>query len=166
MLVHRFKDRESGLEVELSEDTLKCMLSHCSLFGELETGGVLAGYYDDTQKKAVILSSSTAPTDSQHNRTRFYRGVEGLKEWLSNLWQKEKAYYLGEWHFHPFSSSKMSSIDVKQMNAISTNQLMNCPEPIMIIIGGDPKQKYSVSVSLFMKGKETIQLKEYKAEYI
>ncbi|MNL67941.1 hypothetical protein D3C87_1925910 [compost metagenome] len=60
----------------------------------------------------------------------------------------------------------MSSIDVKQMNAISTNQLMNCPEPIMIIIGGDPKQKYSVSVSLFMKGKETIQLKEYKAEYI
>lgn len=166
MLVYRYRDHESGLEVEFSEDILAFMLAQCTSYGNLETGGILAGYYDDTYKKAVILGSSAAPTDSKHSRTRFYRGVKGLKEWLNKLWKKEKAFYLGEWHFHPFATSQRSSIDSKQMNAISANQSMNCPEPILFIIGGDPNHKYSVSISVFFESKKSIELKEYSVEKI
>lgn len=163
MLVHRYKDIESGLEVEFCDEILAFMLAQCSSSGDLETGGILAGYYDDALNKAVIVRSSAAPKDSKFTRTRFYRGVEGLKDWLDSLWKTEKAFYLGEWHFHPFSSSKMSTIDSKQMTSISANRSMNCPEPILLIIGGDPKGQYSISIIVFIKGKPPIELREYSS---
>ncbi|POR28652.1 MULTISPECIES: hypothetical protein [Paenibacillus] len=163
MLVHKYKDIESGLEVEFCEEILAFILAQCSSSGYLETGGILAGYYDDALKKAVIVKSSAAPRDSKYTRTRFYRGIEGLKEWLDSLWKVEKAFYLGEWHFHPFSSSKMSTIDSKQMISISSNRSMNCPEPILLIIGGDPTSHYSMSISVFIRGKPPIDLRDYSS---
>lgn len=95
MLVHRYRDIESKLEVEFSDDVLTFMLAQCTLSGELETGGILAGYYDDERNRAVIIKSSAAPADSKQTRTRFYRGVQGLKDWLNTLWKIDKAYYVG-----------------------------------------------------------------------
>ncbi|ETT61200.1 MULTISPECIES: Mov34/MPN/PAD-1 family protein [Paenibacillus] len=166
MLVHRYRDIEGNLEIEFSDDVLTFMLAQCTLSGELETGGILAGYYDDALNRAVIIKSSPAPIDSKQTRTRFYRGVQGLKDWLNTLWKLDKAYYVGEWHFHPFASSKMSLIDSKQMNSISNNKSMNCPEPILLIIGGNPRKRYSVSISIFMKNKKPIELNEYLPEII
>ncbi|ASA24285.1 Mov34/MPN/PAD-1 family protein [Paenibacillus donghaensis] len=166
MLVHRYKDSRSTLEVEFSDDVLAFMLAQCTLSGELETGGILAGYYDDALNRAVIIKSSAAPIDSKQSRTRFYRGVHGLKDWLNTLWKLEKAYYVGEWHFHPFASSKMSIIDSKQMSSISNNKSMNCPEPILFIIGGNPRTAHSVSISIFMKNKKPLELSEYLPEII
>jgi hypothetical protein len=39
--------------------------------------------------------------------------------WLIELWRKGKADYLGEWHFHPFSSPELSLIDHRQMQDMS-----------------------------------------------
>lgn len=60
----------------------------------------------------------------------------------------------------------MSMIDSKQMNSISKNKSMNCPEPILFIIGGNPRKNYSVSISIFMKNKKPIELSEYLLEII
>lgn len=166
MLVHRYRDVKGKLEVEFSDDVLKFMLEQCNKSGEKETGGILAGYYDDALNRAIIIKSSAAPVDSKQTRTRFYRGVKDLKDWLIALWKLDKAYYIGEWHFHPFSSSKMSIIDFKQMNAISNNKTMNCPEPILFIIGGNPRENHSISISVFMKNKSPLELTEYLTEKI
>jgi hypothetical protein len=137
MLLHRYRNPELGLEVEFEENILIEMLNECRSYGKYETGGILAGYYDDSLKKAVIVRGSIAPKDSRHMHTRFHRGIKGLKSWLKEKWDEEKAYYLGEWHFHPFSSS-----------------------------GGDPNNAYSVSITVFNSNGGSVVLTEHTIEYL
>lgn len=166
MFLHKYRNPERGLEVEFDETILNEMLKECASYGKYETGGILAGYYDDSLKKAVIVGSSTAPKDSRHMRSRFHRGVKGLKSWLKEKWDEEKAYYLGEWHFHPFFSSDMSPVDIKQMKEISKDKSYHCPEPILIIIGGDPNNAYSVSIAVFISSSGPVELTEHSMEYL
>lgn len=57
-------------------------------------------------------------------------------------------YYLGEWHYHPNTSAVPSSTDLKQMFILSKNNDLKCPEPILIIIGGN-KSNWQISASVF-----------------
>lgn len=166
MLLHRYRNLERGLEIEFEETILIEMLKECSFYGKYETGGILAGYYDDSLNKAVIVGGSIAPNDSRHMRARFHRGIKGLKSWLKEKWEEEKAYYIGEWHFHPFSTSKMSLVDIKQMQEISNDKSYHCPEPILFIIGGDPNNTYSVSITVFISSVGPVPLTEHSIEYL
>ncbi|WDQ32152.1 hypothetical protein PTQ21_27860 [Paenibacillus marchantiae] len=165
MLLHRYRDPNGTFEVEFEDNVLTRLLGQCICFGKLETGGILVGYYDDMLQKAIIVQGSGAPRDSKHTRTRFYRGVDGLKDWLEEVWRIDKAYYLGEWHFHPFASSKMSSIDRVQMNKISADKTIHCPEPVLLIIGGDPSSIFSISLTVF-NGEQPVDLTEHTVELI
>ena len=166
MLIHKYSNDDNSLTVEFSNEVLKFMLTECRLSKDLETGGILVGYYNDDLNKAIILKSSRAPIDSKKTKNRFYRGVSGLKKWLSEMWYKERAYYIGEWHFHPFSSSEMSIIDSTQMQSISRDNRINCPEPILFIIGGNPQKKYSTSIYVFTKNIKPLKLNHYESEII
>lgn len=166
MLVHRYKDVNENYEVIMDDGVLQQLLHWSAGSKKLETGGILAGYYNDELNKAFIIQGSDAPKDSKHMRYTFYRGVKGLHEWLEMIWEKEKAYYLGEWHFHPYASSKRSSTDNKQMCHIAKDISYHCPEPILLIIGGNPNEKYSISVTIFRNNEKNIELNNYSSEII
>ncbi|MDR9748536.1 Mov34/MPN/PAD-1 family protein [Paenibacillus taichungensis] len=166
MLFHRYKDVNETYEVIMDDGVLKQLLAWSVGSKRLETGGVLAGYYNDELNKAIIIQGSDAPKDSKHMRYRFYRGVIGLQEWLEMIWEKEKAYYLGEWHFHPYASSRMSSTDDKQMCHIARDISYHCPEPLLLIIGGNPSKEYSISVNIFRNNGKNVELNIYSSEII
>jgi hypothetical protein len=81
----------------------------------------------------------------------FVRGVSGLGKWLKQLWShRRRRFYLGEWHFHPFGSPMPSTQDDIQMKEIAQLFESRCPEPVLLIVGGDPKGGWSLGAFVYV----------------
>jgi len=129
-------DFRFGLKIGSSQ--IKKIVSVCQKNRGKEIGGILTGYYTHDLDCAVVSMISGPPPDSKSTRDRFYRGIFGLQERLDHLWEKERHYYLGEWHFHPDNEPSPSSDDILQMIKIAGIQEFHCPEPILVMVGYNP----------------------------
>lgn len=151
----RFRSTCGKFGVSFQRVLFSKMLQECWNAGHYETGGILFGKYNDDLDDANILGFSTAPNDSKRGRFSFQRGIAGLQKMLHSLWQKtDREYYLGEWHFHPYSSPVASSTDRQQMFAHANDRKLHCPEPIMIIIGGNPCHDWNVNIAVYTREGE------------
>ena len=143
--------------VEIDSSLLEDCFIECDKSSNYETGGILIGNYSDDMRTAVIRNISKAPSDSKRGRANFKRGVKGLIDVLNKAWAESGNYYLGEWHYHPNNSSKPSRTDVQQMNELSRNRRLKCPEPILLIIGGNNRLGWDISLHVF-KNNITVEL--------
>lgn len=130
--------RDGRMHLRLDAHHVERLLSHCKTAGQEETGGVLLGRYNKRHDTALVLDVLGPPKDSTRSRTRFQRGTEGVQRILERIWTARKEHYLGEWHFHPFAAPMPSRIDYEQMVEIATAPSWKCPEPVLLVIGGDP----------------------------
>lgn len=138
---------------------LDMMLRECKKAGHNETGGIIWGKYNSNWDDAVITGFSPPPSDSHMGRFSFNRGIAGLQTKIQALWKKKnREYYLGEWHFHPFASSAASSTDRQQMFAHANKPELQCPEPIMIIIGGNPRHDWDVNMAVYTRAGDVYVL--------
>jgi integrative and conjugative element protein (TIGR02256 family) len=128
------------------------MVRLCQSADHVETGGILVGRYSSDHSMAIITIVSDAPSDSKHSRTRFLRGARGLQGWLNRLWNQNSGYYLGEWHYHPLAAPNPSSCDLDAMGRISSSRSYNCPEPLLVILGGDPYTRLDIRGFVFAGG--------------
>lgn len=135
-LLFRSADGRFGLTLDAGR--VARLLELCREAGLDETGGILVGRYSYGHDCAHVISIVRPPADSAAGRTLFRRGVAGLNSWLQKLWGATREHYIGEWHFHPLASPDPSSIDREQMLRIATDRAWGCPEPVLLIIGGDP----------------------------
>lgn len=143
---------ELGISVILEEKVCEKIKEIIQKQNCVETGGIIIGYYTVSLQKAIITELSDAPIDSKAGYNWFYRGIKGLKRLLADKWTKRGEYYLGEWHLHPNSSPNPSIIDIGQMKKNARNKEFNCPEPILLIIGGN-SLGVEISVTLLFAGK-------------
>jgi integrative and conjugative element protein (TIGR02256 family) len=118
-----------------------------------ETGGIIIGQYTDSLSCAIITRLLGPTTDSKSGRTWLIRGTKGLRKIIDKHWKEEREYYIGEWHFHPFASPNPSSQDLSQMREIASSSTYKCPEPILIIAGGNPAKELQLRVFVFPKGE-------------
>ncbi|WP_086444244.1 Mov34/MPN/PAD-1 family protein [Candidatus Enterococcus lemimoniae] len=116
-----------------------------------ETGGILFGYYSEDLTLAYLTDIYYDIADSKKFYRSFIRGKKGFKQYSKKMWQ-EKKYYLGEWHTHPSSLPYMSMQDKKQMLEIQKQKKINCPEPILIIVG-EKNKKTLISTQIFLHNK-------------
>lgn len=89
--------------------------------GVNETGGCVFGCYDRDRRIIYVLYASSAPEDSVCTPTSFIRGTKGQREMVEMVNKRTyfQVRYLGEWHSHPNSSNRPSSIDDKQYRDMS-----------------------------------------------
>lgn len=99
-----------------------------------ETGGILIGQYDQTRTTAIVRCVTKAPKDSVATPSTFQRGTRGLDALLKRAWRRG-LYYLGEWHFHPERLPHASGTDDSQMEQFAKTEHMQCPEPLLLIVG-------------------------------
>jgi len=149
-------DKRFGLKVPRME--VKEALRLCERSVPNETGGILLGRYSAAHDCAVVMAVTGAPADSHSGRTWFIRGVRGLQRTVDHLWGRQRGYYLGEWHFHPGGAPKPSPTDVQQMREIAGSEQYHCPEPVLLIIGGEPKGKWSAGAYVFPRASPYIEL--------
>lgn len=149
-----FRSQDERFCVQIGDRPLRAMLRHCQDAGEHETGGILVGRYTADLECAVLTDVGGPPSDSKAARTWFVRGVNEVRVWLVTLWNRHtREYYLGEWHFHPFALPRASEDDKEQLALISKDAAYHCPEPIMVILGGDPRSSWRVSVYVMANGR-------------
>ena len=148
-----FRSPDGRFRLVIGDDQLAKILDMCLASYPLETGGVLTGHYNETLDTAIVTRATGPPPDSQRRRTAFYRGTQGLHELLRVLWSK-KEYYLGEWHYHPGSSPEPSAADIKRMQEIAENDNANCPEPILLVAGGNR----AITAHVFPRNQGVVRL--------
>lgn len=145
--------------LRMRRGSVEKILKLCADAGDEETGGILVGYYTHDCRCAVAIGISDPPLDSHQGRSWFQRGQEGLQAWLTSLWTTRQLYYLGEWHFHPSNSAGPSSIDIRQMEDISNSESYQCPEPVLLIVGGIPENLVEIRACAFPRGSKHIKLR-------
>lgn len=156
-MVFRSADKRLGLHLPIG--IVQELLDRCREAGMLETGGILVGSYTPEHDCAIVSGISAAPPDSRRGRSWFERGVSGLQRWLNGLWRRQE-YYLGEWHFHPGAAAFPSGVDLSQMQRIAKTESYHCPEPILLIVGGDPHGSWTVRSIVCLAGGTTTDLRE------
>jgi len=149
-------DRRFGLR--LSKHQVWQILRMCVCANGTEVGGILVGVYTSAHDCAIVKVVSGAPPDSQSGRAWFNRGVHGLQVWLDLQWYRRRHYYVGEWHFHPHGLPVPSQTDIRQMTSIASSARYRCPEPVLLIIGGDPAAEWSVKAFVFPVGQDSAEL--------
>lgn len=132
-----FISSDKRFELCLPGELMNQVLARCSAAGSCETGGILVGKYSRDRRIAEVTAISDSPEDSVEGHTIFIRGIRGLCRWLQNLWRSDSHYYLGEWHFHPGLNIQPSMLDKGTMTDIARAEAYKCPEPILLIVGGN-----------------------------
>lgn len=145
--------------VTFPPEALRELVEHTKGAGNLETGGVLVGRYNDDLNHATVTEVIGPPPDSKAWRTGFVRGVGGLARRLLDLWNSRgRSYYLGEWHFHPRVIPHASTDDEQQMLQIAGDKGYRCPEAILVIVGGGPSHPWSLAAYVFTRSGERVSL--------
>lgn len=153
-----FTSQSKKYQVILRSSAHLSMLDLSIKSKRLETGGVLIGYYSDELDTAIVTQISHVPDDSQQSMFGFIRGIKGLVNLFQSLWNFRR-HYLGEWHFHPYSSPNPSSDDLEAIKEISVNKNYQCSAPIMLILGGDPNGEHTFRLFVQPKGERLQELK-------
>jgi len=150
-----FWSKDDLFGLKLPEVRIKELLRLCGRSSPHETGGILLGRYSNALDSALVMSITKAPADSQSGRTWFVRGVRGLQSKINTMWRRKQGYYLGEWHFHPFGEPSPSDTDSSQMREIARSPQYQCPEPVLLIIGGDPPKYWTARAFIFLRGRKS-----------
>lgn len=149
-----YMSSDGSFGVSLPVSVLNKMHQECIKALPNETGGILVGCYSEDLNLAIIDNLLGKSKNSILRRSSFTREGNDYLQALHQLWTKNQ-YYLGEWHYHPLSSPSPSSRDTETMKTLSLDKGLNCPEPVLIIIGGG-KNVWTISVSVFSNGRRIV----------
>jgi integrative and conjugative element protein (TIGR02256 family) len=149
-----WRSRDGRFGVAVEQQHIQQLVRWCVEAGERETGGILIGRYSDRLDLAVVSQVSGPPPDSRGGRSFFERGTRGLQRLLDRVWHRRAEYYLGEWHFHPSSEAIPSGIDRDQMAATARSPSFRCPEPILLIVGGQPSASWAIRAFVYPNGQQ------------
>jgi integrative and conjugative element protein (TIGR02256 family) len=159
----RWTSADGRFAATMPPDVCDAVEKHIRTAHPDETGGVLAGKYDDALALAMITEASGPPSDSRAGRTWFQRGAKNLADRMRSLWSKpSREYYLGEWHYHPARHVEPSPDDVEQMEEIAASAKYNCPEPLMFIFGESKRAPRIVRVFVHPRDSSAIELREIR----
>lgn len=149
-----WRSADGRFRIVVGEAQLERLVHLSRKAGRVETGGILVGSYSEAQDTAVITRVTGPPRDSRAGRSFFERGTRGLQALLDRLWRGEPEYYLGEWHFHPGAEAEPSDDDRKQMRSFATCDALRCPEPVLLIVGGNPETGRSIRAFVYPGGDQ------------
>ena len=156
----RWMSADDKYHVVISRYAFRMMVRTAKNHLPNETGSSLVGKYSHDGFTAFVLDVAPQPTDSKSSPVSFVRGKNGMKEFFQKLTKRfqRKRFYVGEWHSHPLAESVSSGTDRTTHAEIASDSTLQCPEVIMIIVGGDFSNKVTLSVNVFSRDRGRVVL--------
>ena len=126
----------------------------------VEVGTSLVGAYTYNGTLAIVHGLAPLTPDSRGWRTSFVRGITGLHTFFTRVYRRfcGKRHYVGEWHSHPHAAPSPSPTDDRNQTDIANDQSAECPECILVIIGGDLTHVPDLSVFVYSRTHGRIDL--------
>jgi integrative and conjugative element protein (TIGR02256 family) len=120
--------------------------------GDVETGGLLWGEWDDATRIVWVTDACGPPPDSMHSAEHFICGVIGTKEEHDARVRltRRSVGYIGMWHTHPTSRALPSDTDFLGMHRILTAGDLP-PRKNLLLIFGRGLGKDAVGAFLFRR---------------
>lgn len=164
----RWQSDRKRYTVLISKSCLRKMTEMAQAHYPKEVGTSLVGCYSFDGFEASILELAPLSPDSKGFRTSFYRGVAGLREFFAKLrWTYAgKRHYVGEWHSHPDAAPIPSGTDNRNQLEIALDTKTNCPECILIIIGGTFSNIDEIGVFVYSRKRGRVMLYPVQKEMI
>jgi integrative and conjugative element protein (TIGR02256 family) len=106
----------------------------------VETGGVLAGYWNESSDLHITDASGPGPRATR-TATRFEKDIVYCQQFLDEILKtNQNLVYIGEWHSHPTKNNRPSNTDLKSLEEISFQKEYLTDKPVMIILSdkGEP----------------------------
>lgn len=131
-----------------------------------EVGTSLVGSYSDDGTRAVVRDLAPVSNDSRGSRFSFMRGVQGLAEFFASVFRRSNGlqHYVGEWHSHPGGNPVPSPIDDANQSAIARDIRTECPEAILVIIGGEADAFDDLGVFIYSRTSGRVELEFVTSE--
>src|SRR6266567_9327981 len=125
--------------VVIRKQCIREMLALAQRHAPAEVGTSLIGRYSNDGWQAIVIGLAPLAQDSRGSRNEFYRGVKGLRKFYRRLFERfrRQRHYVGEWHSHPDGPPSPSPTDKLNQDAIAKDHATDCPESILIILGGE-----------------------------
>lgn len=137
-------------ELWMRPDDLRVMESYAEEKHPLETGGMILGYHAASMDATVVTHVLGPGTYAAHQPNSFYPDGAYHQEQLSSIYSKTDGYctYIGDWHTHPCGPPSPSMRDRRTLQKIRRTRSSRCPNPLMIILVGDPSRYAAIAFQL------------------
>ncbi len=135
-LVFNSGEDTNSWEVRVSDNAVNFMSEQLRRAIPAETGGILVGYLQPKRKIIYVTRALNAPPDSQASPYAFIRGISDSPEIIDEIGRLSGGLlgYVGEWHTHPFGSSRLSSRDITSAQMIkATLDKVGLPTHIIVV---------------------------------
>lgn len=150
-----FKKIDGGY-VKITEDVLKIINSYKQFDKNTnEAGGVLVGRFISNSKN-VVIDYVSIPMKGDIRRRRFFnRKRKEHQEFVDKYWNEGEGTfnYIGEWHTHPESIPRPSTIDKSEWKRILKEAKYNSDYLLFCIVGLD-------SIKLWQGITSSMELKQ------
>lgn len=125
-----------------------------------EMGASVYGTYSRDGFNATILGNGPVAADSIGGRFSFLRGTKGAMNFFSDIFKQTrgKQHYVGEWHSHPGGPITPSALDNRTLRAIADDRTTNCPECILLLVGGDIANHPKLGVYVYSQERGRVDL--------
>lgn len=146
--------------VRLKKPAFRRMVRMAAAHAPAEVGTSLVGSYSPEGSVAIVHGLAPLSDDSQGSRFAFLRGIKGLHSFFVRLCSRfaGKRHYVGEWHSHPDAAPFPSPIDDSNQLAIAGDPAAECPECILLIVGGHCPDSPDLGVFVYSRTSGRIEL--------
>lgn len=118
----------------------------------LETGGAFMGYIAEN-KDVVVTDIIGAGENAEYNKHSFIPDQDYQLKEIERIYLKSSGMksYLGDWHTHPNHTTDLSLKDKKTLTRVAITPESHNPNPIMVILGGQPRE-WTMNAVQFVSG--------------
>ncbi len=130
------------MSVIYEKSVLDVFASEIVNFGNLETGGVLLGWFEEGK---ICVSKATGAGSNATHEHIYFRADKDYIDMIIDMEHANsngKVNYIGEWHTHPQVNPQPSSVDLNSLDEI----VESSGEPNLLLIIGAinfRKEKFS-----------------------
>jgi integrative and conjugative element protein (TIGR02256 family) len=114
------------------------MVAEAAKWAPLETGGVLLGYFSDSNEVVVTALVHAGPK-AKRTRWSFRPDPQFQNDAIAGKYEASgrQDRYLGDWHTHPGGSRNMSWRDRRTLQSIAECDDARIANPVMVILHDD-----------------------------
>ena len=130
----------AGWRVLIHPSVVRALADHRTKRLPNETGGILMGVVDRTQRSLAVIGMMPAPPDSDAWPTSFIRGSNGLATVISKTTRRTlgNVIYVGEWHSHPDGHRATPSVpDIAAVAICTTDTHAEGLPTLMLIVAAE-----------------------------